>query len=84
MTAEQPTEETVLTHGISPEPAVSHGGDVQLKAIRICLLTALPFVTVFFVLNFMQGLYGILTLAMEMLITGLFTNTTINNGLMKL
>jgi PAS domain S-box-containing protein len=57
LTAEQPTEEVVLIHGISPEPDVSHAGDVQLKAIRICLLTALPFVAVFFVLNFMQGLY---------------------------
>ncbi|MCK5308301.1 MAG: PAS domain S-box protein, partial [Zetaproteobacteria bacterium] len=57
MTAEQPTKETVLIHGISPEPDVSHGGDVQLKTIRICLLTALPFVAVFFVLNFTQGLY---------------------------
>jgi PAS domain S-box-containing protein len=57
LTAEQPAEETVLTHGISSEPDVSHGGDLQLKAIRICLLTALPFVAVFFVLNFIQGFY---------------------------
>lgn len=59
MAAEQPTEETVLIHGISPEPGVSHAGDVQLKTIRICLLTALPFVALFFVLNFTQGFYAL-------------------------
>lgn len=57
MTVEQPTEEAVLIHGRSSEPDVSHGADIQLKTIRICLLTALPFVAVFFVLNFTQGFY---------------------------